>query len=105
MTVKPWDDSDIARASAELDTELVEIFSEIEKLPAIFEKPALSGAQQYDEIGLPEAEILEEEAEGSDIRPPEKAAARVADLSPDELARLVERAAARGVLEALKKRF
>ncbi len=52
-----------------------------------------------EEIELPEAEILPDDADDSGIR-----AATVADLTPSELARLIERAVTKGILAALEKK-
>lgn len=170
MTIKHWDDRELAKVSADLDAELEQLFDEMETvltspgeeeakpqlefLPDDEEEKyppkarrlrpesdhqssptsdelqsedfealtaAISPAEEKLETQaqprgrktlispraavsveheLPEAEVLPDDHD-EDIQPSQPET--IADLSPDEFSRLMERAVARGVLAALKK--
>lgn len=176
MTIKHWDDQELAKVSADLDAELEQIFDEMEVVlgpptasdeesfsaedetaeddPAdsdSFKKAAqaISPARDREIVELvdpveeplkapesraarparplgpedgdiPYAEILPDDyeqneistppaappigrAQGGEVGPGDLSRKTLADLSPDELSRLLEKAVARGVLAALKK--
>lgn len=68
--------------------------------PAVQPKRTKQFKEQHPEQELPEAEVLPDDyAEPHHPRP----RPTIADLSPDDFSRLMERAVARGVLAALKK--